>query len=572
MKVRTFAAPFLAAALAASSAQALVDGSTQGVIAPTFYSTSSTATQSYIRLFGGAGTVGSNTTFVVTLEGVPSGAQYGSSFTLNIPYMASVQYSMSQLLGFAGNGSVPATDTGYAVYLRSTDPEAGYQHVTYNPVSALFENMSVCTSPITERLFPLHSAVVLTNVHTSKVAGGNYPSTIYLYNPGLQQTQYTLNVFNGGNAAASGTGVAANSGKFTCEYQTQVQANSIAVIPEATLEAATGCTIDSDQFYSNILVQANSLTPPVATHLVRASAYSGDINLSQICAVNKAPLQLNAIPFLTASTVGTTYQFSGAAAIQAFNIAGLSQTSAGGTVLDATPATSPTATVVTTSTGFTLTLPDGKIANLVTVPQAQGFGELARYEAVTTDGTRSVEVYMNARRAANLTFATYGYWVEGDAGDDERPMAIGTLAIGSATAQAALPTSANLVYAGRYSGFVGSAANTGTITNGAVSLTFNYTAKTVIGTVSSVVLGAVEGATTGPSNSLTLSGTITGNTFSGTVTPGAAPAGAMVDITGATGTFNGTINGPNGFEVVGNINMTLAGGPGVGAVFGARTN
>jgi hypothetical protein len=125
MKNRILLAGLLMFGLAPTVNAAPLDGTKYAVIAPTFYTASGNGTQSYIRLFSGAGTLGTKSTFNVTLVGATTGNTYGSTFTLNIPYMASVQYSLGQLVALAGAGSFTGGDAAFAVWLKNTDLESG---------------------------------------------------------------------------------------------------------------------------------------------------------------------------------------------------------------------------------------------------------------------------------------------------------------------------------------------------------------------------------------------------------------------------------------------------------------
>jgi hypothetical protein len=547
-----------------------LDGTKYAVIAPTFYTASGAGTQSYIRLFSGAGTLGTKSTFNVTLVGATTGNAYGSPFTLNIPYMASVQYSLGQLVALAGAGAFTGGDTAFAVWLRNTDLEAGYQHVTYNPVSLLFENISNCISPIGERMLPLHSQAILTNVHTSKVAGNGYPSTIHIYNYSQAPVSYTFNVFNGGNVA-SGATVAPNSGKLTCQYRPSgsVAANGAAIIPMSTIEAASGCTLDSDEFYANIqVVNENGPMNAVVTHLIRASAYNGDSNLTDVCAVNKASLASTAFAFISGGSQAATYALTAPQGLQAVTITGFSQGPTGNAIATGTFQTSPVASVLATSTGFNFTAPDGKVFNFNTTVGAQTFSGPGYYQGGSTDGTGHMEISLTNRRVSTLNFATFGFWAESDASGDV-PQAIGTLTAGLPTA--AVPATGSLFYTGSYTGAVATATNTALISGGTVNLTFNFATKTVTGSITDVAVSGVESTTFSGMSDIGLSGTITGNTFTGTATPGATVAGALVSLGSVAGTFTGTINGPAALDVVANLPFSGAGLIAVTA-FGAHAN
>jgi hypothetical protein len=147
------------------------------VIAPTFFTTTGASPQSYFRFFNGAGAAGSATlsTFRITIVGDKTGNVYGAPFNISIPHMASPQYSINDLVTLAGStlGALSGGDTGYSVYVSNADSESGVMHAVYDWGSHLFEDMSMCNTEINAQMTALHNEVVLTNVHTSKVGGGN---------------------------------------------------------------------------------------------------------------------------------------------------------------------------------------------------------------------------------------------------------------------------------------------------------------------------------------------------------------------------------------------------------------
>jgi hypothetical protein len=266
----------------------VIDGTAANyaVIAPTFQSVKGVGSDSYIRLFNGGTT---SSTFTVTTVGVPSGATYGNSNTISIPANASVQFSLGQILNLTGAGSLSGSDTSFAVYLRNSDSAAGYQHVTYSGESGLFENVSTCSTSINEQLLSSRGALALTNLHTSK---GNasiiLPSSVRIHNYGSTAKTYKVNVYNAGSVTLGG--VSGNSGKLTCQFNTaSVPANSSITIPMSTIETTAGCTLDSDEAYANILVSDSAGGAPnaVVSHLLYATAYKGDVNMTPVCAVNK---------------------------------------------------------------------------------------------------------------------------------------------------------------------------------------------------------------------------------------------------------------------------------------------
>lgn len=181
----------------ASAIDATDPASNYAVIAPT-YTGNGSGPQTYVRLFSGAGYGGKTSTFTVAVVATPSGRTYGS-FTVAIPYMASIQYSIQEIIQLAGAAALNGGDTGYSVYLKNADPEAGYQHAIYDWTTELFENGSNCNTTINDQMLALHNRKVLTNVHTSAIANNTYPSTIYVHNYATTSKTYVMYIYNAGD-------------------------------------------------------------------------------------------------------------------------------------------------------------------------------------------------------------------------------------------------------------------------------------------------------------------------------------------------------------------------------------
>jgi hypothetical protein len=132
--------------------------------------------------------------------------------------MASIQLSLQQVLAVTQAGALRTGDTGFAVYLRNPDPESGYQHVVYNVMTQLFENGTNCQTTINEQLTSLHNVMAITNVHTSAVGGGNFPSTVTIHNHSAVPVTYGLEVYDAGGVSVSGSAatLTSNSGLQNC--------------------------------------------------------------------------------------------------------------------------------------------------------------------------------------------------------------------------------------------------------------------------------------------------------------------------------------------------------------------
>jgi len=271
------------------------------VIAPVF--TSSNGPFSFIRLINAAGTDGTMSTFSITIVGAQTGQTYGQPFTVQVPHLGGSQFGIDQLVKLSGAtfNSFSGGDTGYAIYVQNTDSEAGYQHVVFNPVSQLFENISTCNSLLNEQMSSLHNELVLGYIHTSKGTvkpGTTYPSSVQIHNYYNVPITYTLTVFNAGgqtNGVSSST-----SGNVSCQIRNKtIPANTTLTLSEATdIEGNSQCTFYSDEDYINITIAERTGGPPnaVPMHLVHASAYGSDVNITDICAVNK----------ITPASTGTT--------------------------------------------------------------------------------------------------------------------------------------------------------------------------------------------------------------------------------------------------------------------------
>jgi hypothetical protein len=143
--------------------------------------------------------------------------------------------------------------------------------------------------------------VVVNNVHTSKVANNQFPSTILIHNYYNVPITYAMTVFNaGGRTSGTGLVLQSDSGKQTCQVSgNTVNANDSKSIPFSSIEATNGCTIDSDESYANVVITpttAGQQPDAVITHTIAAGTFSGNnLNMSPVCAVN---------PVSTSTTTG----------------------------------------------------------------------------------------------------------------------------------------------------------------------------------------------------------------------------------------------------------------------------
>lgn len=263
----------------------------------------STGSNSYIRLINANN---GNSTFNVLVINTVNAITLGSA-AIVVPPNAAPQYPLNgtnSILSLAG--VAPSAATNAAIYIQDTDVGAGYAHVTYNGVSTLFENQSVCTTPLNQRLTS-QNRQMLANVHTTALAGNNYPSVISVHNYSTAATSVRLTAYD----AATGT----NLGNT---IQT-IGANGTLTLPESQLESLIGLTPTSSQPHLNIIVTHSSgaAAPVTVAQTIRNVQLGGEINMAQVCAVNSlsatvtTPVPVSTTPVPYCGTVRfSTYPYS----------------------------------------------------------------------------------------------------------------------------------------------------------------------------------------------------------------------------------------------------------------------
>jgi hypothetical protein len=258
---------------------AAIDGSAYAVIAPTYDNPA--ASQSYIRLFNGGSAAA---TFNLTVIGSPSAKTYGTT-AIAIPPYASPQFRIDTLLTMAGAAALSGDDSGYVVYLQSTEPKAGYQHVTFNGATALFGNASDCNSTINEVL-GVSGSRALTNIHTSRLSA--YPSTIYIHNYASAPTTYHVAVIDAGTADATTGAVRTGSGAVMGTRDIQIGANTTYAVPFSFFENAIGWTPSASQLHANLVVTnaASTSTSVTLAQSIVNQSLGGEIDMSVACAIN----------------------------------------------------------------------------------------------------------------------------------------------------------------------------------------------------------------------------------------------------------------------------------------------
>jgi hypothetical protein len=274
--------------------QSTVDGTQYAVIAPTY--SNPAGTQSYFRLFNGSS---SSAVINVTVVGGPSGNVYGTK-AITIPAYASPQFSLSTILSLASAGPLTGGDDSYALYLKSAELTAGYQHVTFNGITSLFSNSSTCGALLNDAMIATSKNRVLTNVHTSQLS--SFPSTIYVHNYRGTQATYRLTVIDAGSADSSGT-IRSGSGAVIGIKDVVMSANATYATTFAALETAIGWSPTSSQVNANVIVSDTSgaAANVLVSQAIINPTLVGPINMATACAINNP----------NTTTASTTTTFAG---------------------------------------------------------------------------------------------------------------------------------------------------------------------------------------------------------------------------------------------------------------------
>lgn len=267
------------AASAVEKPAAISNGSNYAVITGAVNGTAGGALNSYLRLFNG-GAAAANIS--VTVVNATTGATVGST-TYSIPPLASKQYAMgTDILATIAPGT--AAGGTYSIYLQSSETTAGYQHVTFNGVTFLYENASVCKNLLSQVTLPYASSLVLINVHTSVIEAFGYPMKIELHNFSDVPKTYIAKVYESSTGALKGQvsiPTQANT-SYSLSFVSQLQnAAGVTWTPAATEGFANVVITDSQLATPNAMVGATIDT----SGKLGAGANS---NMSTICAINAA--------------------------------------------------------------------------------------------------------------------------------------------------------------------------------------------------------------------------------------------------------------------------------------------
>lgn len=274
----------LASTAQAETSPTPIDGALYAVVAQAHVEGSIT---SYIRLFNGAATT---STFSLVVIGSQTGAVYGQPVSVQIPHNASIQYSLAQILALSGSAATTKNDDSYSVYIQDLDATAGYQHITYNSGTYFLEDASNCTNGLLPAATLANNTnIVVTNVHTSSLAAGIFPSRIELHNYSTTATVAKITVVDAGLLDADGSTISAGAGTVVGQTNVAIPANSTVSKTLAALQADINWVPNASQPQANIVVSNPNGVAPTLTvgHVVRNTVLSGDINMSPACAVGK---------------------------------------------------------------------------------------------------------------------------------------------------------------------------------------------------------------------------------------------------------------------------------------------
>jgi hypothetical protein len=266
------------------AAQAALNGTLYAVVSPIY--DGSNGSTSFLRLYGGVGSAGS--TFEISVVRTIDGAVLGTT-NIAVPKNASPQFEMHTILAKANVGEVP--DHGYAFYLRNPEPTAGYQHVTYNGLSTLFENVNNCAFMLNEVVKTAYPSVVVTNLHTAVPIFTNYPTQVDIHNYWNAPANYGVYVYDAGTADNSGV-IRSGSGSMMGSRVYRVGANSSISLSMAQIQQDIGWSATPNvQLHANLIVTEVTNQAPAETVgvVIVTKQLGGSVNMSNTCAVNAPP-------------------------------------------------------------------------------------------------------------------------------------------------------------------------------------------------------------------------------------------------------------------------------------------
>ena len=269
----------------APGAQAILNGTLYAVVAP--ISDGTTGSTSYIRLFGGVGSA--NSTFTIRVVSTTTGATLGTA-VINVPKNASPQFSFATIMSLAR--ATTAADHGYAFYIQNPEKTSGYQHVTFNGTSRLFENASICTYPLDLSVAATYPSLVVTNVHTDKLT--DFPAQIDIHNYWNAASTFGVYVYDAGTADSASGVIRAGSGTLVGSKSYTVGANASLSLAFTKIEQDIGWTPTDPQLHANIIVtDASNQAPVEVVNVAIVTPLGGSVNMSTTCSVNPPPATTN---------------------------------------------------------------------------------------------------------------------------------------------------------------------------------------------------------------------------------------------------------------------------------------
>ncbi|MBX7200289.1 MAG: hypothetical protein K1X51_13045 [Rhodospirillaceae bacterium] len=258
-----------------------LDGAFYAEVFPTFPTTSANLT--FIRL-GNDNNAAS--VFHVTAVGAPSGEFYGAG-DISVPAHATPQYDIGAFLTKIDALPLANGDTSYSFYLNNDDANTYFQTVIYNGGNGFFEDTTICASGGS-----LQGSKNVANVHTSKLASNNYPSTIYVHNLLYVDAEYKVTVRDSGTGTVLGT-----------VASVPVKANSTTAFPFSYFESRV--TIPANVVHATLEFKPTAAfaaildptgTPPnpdpddigaIFGNTVFSAPFNAFLNLSNKCRINR---------------------------------------------------------------------------------------------------------------------------------------------------------------------------------------------------------------------------------------------------------------------------------------------
>jgi hypothetical protein len=247
--------------------QQSVDGTTSTVIAPIF--TGSDGNVSYLRFINRGATSDVTT---ITIVGYPTGTNYGT-VNVSVQGHAAPQYSIQEVLQAKNIAGPTNGDTGFALYLKNPDTNAGFTHVIFNASNTFFENVSMCTYTAGTDYSSLNSW--LFNVHTTQLSA--YPSTVFVHNYSANPQTIIVDVYE------------ARYGGYKGTFSLSAVANGTYALPFSWFQQQVSWQPTSTEMHANLNFRAGggagSLTTVVGQAIFN-QGLSAYVNMTQFCAIN----------------------------------------------------------------------------------------------------------------------------------------------------------------------------------------------------------------------------------------------------------------------------------------------